>query len=120
LQVIGTKGVIDLRADREPLAHLIDGSPFTPSKEPRAWVPISSAGVGKPEPVTTMAADLAAHLIAGRELLAAMTDDRAPLCDGAAGATTVEMICGVFESHRLGGQRVPLPLKTRANPLTLL
>jgi predicted dehydrogenase len=120
LQVIGTKGVIDLRADREPLAHLIDGGPFTPSKEPRAWVPISSAGVGKPEPVATAAADLAAHLTAGRDLLAAMKDDRAPLCDGAAGATTVEMICGVFESHRLGGQRVTFPLKTRVHPLTLL
>jgi len=120
LQVIGPKGVIDLRADREPLAHLIEGSPFNPTKEPRAWVPISSDGVGKPEPVATMAADLAAHLLAGRDLLAAIKEDRPPLCDGTAGAATVEMICAVFESHRLGGQRVPLPLKTRANPLTLL
>jgi hypothetical protein len=26
----------------------------------------------------------------------------------------------VFESHRLGGQSVSFPLKTRVNPLTLL
>lgn len=120
LQVVGTKGVIDLRADREPLAHLIEGSPFTPTKEPRAWVPISGAGVGKPEPVATTAADLAAHVLAARDLLAAIKEDRAPLCDGAAGAATVEMICAAFESHRLGGQRVQWPLKTRANPFTLL
>lgn len=120
LQVIGTKGVIDLRADREPLAHLIEGSPFNPSKEPRAWVPISGGGVGKPEPVATTAADLASHVLAARDLLAAIREDRPPLCDGAAGAATVEMICAAFESHRLGGQRVPLPLKTRANPFTLL
>ena len=120
LQVIGTKGIFDLRTDREPLAHLIEGNPLTPTKEAKTWVAISSGGVGKPEPVATMAADLAAHVIAGRDLLAAMKDDRPPLCDGIAGATTVEMICAVFESHRLGGQRVTLPLKTRVNPLTLL
>ncbi len=120
LQVIGSKGVIDLRTDREPLAHLIEGNPFTPTKDPRAWVPITSAGVGKPEPVATMASDLAAHVIAGRDLLAAMTENRSPVCDGVAAATTVEMICAVFESHRQGGQRVPFPLKTRVNPLTQL
>jgi predicted dehydrogenase len=120
LQVIGSKGMIDLRTDREPLAHLMEGSPFTPSKDPRAWVPITSGGVGKPEPVATMAADLAAHVIAGRDLLAAMAGDRAPRCDGVAAARTVEMIIAVFESHRLGGQRVSLPLKTRDNPLAQL
>lgn len=119
LQVVGTKGVIDLRADSEPLAHLIEGNPFTPTKEPRTWVPISGAGVGKPE-AAGVAADLAAHVIAGRDLLAAMADSRPPLCDGAAGAMTVEMICAAFESHRLGGQRVALPLAARTHPLTRL
>lgn len=119
LQVIGTKGVIDLRTDREPLAHLIEGNPFTPSKEARTWVPITSGGVGKPE-AAGVGADVANHVIAGRDLLAAMADDRAPLCDGVAAATTVEMICAVFESHRLGGQRVTFPLKTRGNPLGML
>jgi hypothetical protein len=33
---------------------------------------------------------------------------------------TVEMIAGVFESHRQGGTTVALPLESRANPLTLL
>lgn len=119
LQVIGTKGVIDLRTDREPLAHLIEGNPFTPSKEARTWVPITSGGVGKPE-AAGVGADVANHVIAGRDLLAAMADDRAPLCDGVAAATTVEMICAVFESHRLGGQRVTFPLKTRGNALGML
>jgi predicted dehydrogenase len=119
LQVIGTKGVIDLRTDREPLAHLIEGNPFTPSKEARTWVPITSGGVGQPE-AAGVGADVANHVIAGRDLLAAMADDRAPLCDGVAAATTVEMICAVFESHRLGGQRVTFPLKTRGNALGML
>jgi hypothetical protein len=33
--------------------------------------------------------------------------------------TTVEMICGVFESHRIGGT-VNLPLKNRENALSML
>jgi hypothetical protein len=32
----------------------------------------------------------------------------------------IEMISAVFESHRLNGQRVTFPLKTRQNPLALL
>ena len=46
--------------------------------------------------------------------------DRAPICDAAQGRQTIEMISAVFESHRLGGQRVTFPLQTRVNPLTLL
>ncbi len=60
------------------------------------------------------------HILAGRDLIAAIREDRPPLCDGRQGATTVEMICAAFESHRLGGARVTLPLKTRVNPLGLL
>jgi predicted dehydrogenase len=120
VQLIGTKGVIDLRIDAEPLAHLSLGNPFQPVKEPRAWVPITTAGPGKPEPVANLGKLMSAHVIAGRDLLAAIREGREPLCSARDGALTVEMICAVFESHRLGGARVPLPLKARANPLTLL
>jgi len=48
-------------------------------------------------------------VVAGRELR-----------DANAGRTTIEMICVVFASHRLGSQRVTFPLKTRENPLTKL
>lgn len=120
LQIIGTKGVIDFRADKEPLAHLLPGSPFQPSAQTRQWIPITSGGVGKPEPVADLARLLSSHELAGRDLIGAVEQNRAPLCDAMQGRQTVEMISAVFESHRLGGQRVELPLKTRVNPLTLL
>jgi hypothetical protein len=63
---------------------------------------------------------MSAHVIAGRDLIAAIREGREPLCSARDGAVTVEMISAVFESHRHGGQRVTLPLKTRQNPLTLL
>lgn len=120
LQVIGNAGIIFLRMDKHPLAQLLEGDPLAPDGGPRAWVPISSAGVGTPEPVPEMPAVAENHVLAGRDLVAAIREDRKPLCDGREGAVTVEMICAVFESHRLGGKRVTIPLGTRVNPLTLL
>ena len=120
IQIIGTKGVMDLRADKEPVAHLFASSPFLPVQEQRAWVPVSVAGIGKPEPGAGLEKEISDHLISGRDLIAAIRENREPLCSGRDGATTVEMISAVFESHRLDGQRVLLPLKTRQNPLSLL
>ena len=120
LQVIGTLGIIDLRIDTEPLAQILTGSPFKPAAEPRAWTPISTAGIGKPEPVANLGKEVMGHLAGAQDLLAAMRDNRQPLCSAEDGRTTIEMICSVFESHRLGGQRVIWPLKTRENPLGLL
>lgn len=120
LQVIGTKGILDLRVDKEPLAHLLPGSPFQPVLEARAWVPITSAGVGKPEPIANLDKLMSGHLIAGTDLIAAVRENREPLCNAREGRTTVEMISAVFESHRQGGRRIALPLKTRGNPLAQL
>ncbi|MFM8470820.1 MAG: Gfo/Idh/MocA family protein [Limisphaerales bacterium] len=120
LQIIGTKGIVDVRTDQEPAAHFLAGNPFRPVKDPRAWQPISTAGIGQPEPIANLAADVAGHLVTGRDLIAAMREQRPPLCSAADGRVTIEMIAGVFESHRLHGQRVTLPLATRDNPLTKL
>ncbi|EDY21467.1 putative 3-chlorobenzoate-3,4-dioxygenase dyhydrogenase related protein-putative NAD-dependent oxidoreductase [Chthoniobacter flavus Ellin428] len=117
LQLIGTKGIIDLRFDTEPLAQLLPGNPFQPGKEPRAWIPISSAGPGQPEPMADIKVAVSSHLLAARDLLAAIHEDRAPLCSAADGRTVIEMIMAVFESHRLNGQRVAWPLTNRQNPL---
>ncbi|MDR3403289.1 MAG: Gfo/Idh/MocA family oxidoreductase [Chthoniobacter sp.] len=117
LQLIGNKGIIDLRFDTEPLAHLLPGSPFAPGKDARTWTPISSAGAGQPEPIADVKEQVSSHLLPARDLIAAMREDRAPLCSAADGRAVVEMIMAVFESHRLNGQRVTFPLATRQNPL---
>jgi hypothetical protein len=53
-------------------------------------------------------------------LIDACDNGRKPSCDVHDGAITVEMICGVFESHRQGGKTVRLPLEERGNALRLL
>lgn len=120
LQLIGTGGVIDLRCDAEPVAHILTGSPFQPTADPRAWVPISTAGIGKPEPIENLGKLVMSHAVGGRDLIAAIREDRPPLCSANDGRIIVEMISAVFESQRLGGQRVTFPLKTRQAPFSLL
>ncbi len=120
LQLIGTGGVIDLRCDSEPVAHILAGNPFQPTAEPRVWSPISSAGIGKPEPIENLGKLVMSHAFGGRDLIAAIRENRAPLCSANDGRVIVEMISAVFESHRLGGQRVTFPLKSRQAPLSLL
>ncbi len=121
LQIIGTKGIIDFRIDKEPFAQICLGSPFNPfAKAPRVWQPITTGGIGKPEPIADLGKQLSSHEAAGLDLIAAIQENRAPLCDAASARETIEMVCSIFESHRLGSQRVPFPLQTRVNPLTLL
>ena len=120
LQLIGTEGLIDLRIDAEPLAHLRRGSPFNPRAASQPWQPVFSAGLTAEEPIAGLGKQISSHSAAALDLIAAIEEDRAPLCDAAAGRTTIEMICAVFESHRLAGQAVRFPLETRVNPLTRL
>lgn len=120
LQFIGTKGIIDVRADREPLAHLVPGSPFQPVKEARPWVPISSGGPGVPEPIAGLREQVTNHVLVARDLIGAITGDQQPQCSAEDGRALVEVICGIFESHVQGGRRVTLPLAARDNPLARL
>jgi predicted dehydrogenase len=120
VQLIGTEGIIDLRTDKEPAAQILKGNPFNPTKEVRAWVPITSAGIGQTEPIAGIEKLVAGHVLPARDLIASIREDRQPLCGVEDARITIEMISGVFESHRLNGQRVTLPLKTRQNPLALL
>lgn len=117
IQLVGTGGVIDLRADKEPTAHLLAGSPFQPGAEPRAWQVITSGGVGVPEPVKDIRMQVGGHLAPARDLIAAIREDRPPLCSLEDARVTVEMILATFGSHRLGGARVEWPLRERGNPL---
>ena len=116
LQLIGTKGTVDLRIDVEPLAHFLPGNPFEMTGAPRAWTPISTGGIGVPEPVEKLGKQVGSHLAGALDLLAAIRGNRPPLCSAEDGALTVAMISAVLESHVRGGARVPMPLTEKDNP----
>jgi predicted dehydrogenase len=117
LQLIGTKGIIDFRIDSTPIAHLVPGNPFQPAKDPRPWIPITTAGPGAPEPIADLKTEVSNHQLAGRDLIAAIREHRQPLCSAADARLTVEMITAIFASHVKGGAQVPFPLAEKANPL---
>jgi predicted dehydrogenase len=116
LQLIGTEGIIDFRIDVDSLAHLVRGNPFQPDSKPRVWVPISSAGIGVPEPLQDITSLVANHLLATRDLIASISEDRQPLCGMHEGRTTVEMVQATFASQVADGQNILMPLKNRSHP----
>jgi hypothetical protein len=126
MQIIGNDGFIDIRCsvedypESQPLAHLVSGSPHVPPTEARSWIPITSAGVGKPEPVNGILKLIRGHRKPITDLMAAITEDRQPLCSASDGRLTIEMLFAAFESHRRLGARVEFPLTEKRNPLLLM
>lgn len=117
LQLIGSQGIVTWHIDRDPVAHFTPGNPYEPTSTPRPWIPITTAGLGKPENQPEKVAQVHNHVLAVRDLIESCDSDRDPLCDVNDGALTVEMICAVFESQRQGGKAVSFPLKERGNAL---
>ncbi len=120
LQLIGSEGIINIQADKTPLAHLCPGNPFAPTAKPRPWLPISTAGVDRPEARDDLEEMVHQHGLPARDLVAAIRTDQQPLCNADQGALTVEMICAVFESHRQQSRAVEFPLAQRGNALANL
>lgn len=107
-RLIGTKGVISLQIDEEPVAILERDGKKTP---------ITSAGIGQPEPIKDIRLINGGHHGAIRDLLAAIAEKREPLCGPKDGLETVELTLAVFASFAAGGAKVALPLADRAHPL---
>jgi predicted dehydrogenase len=116
VQIVGTEGIIDLRIDREPLAHLLHGSPFHPVSKNKSWIPISTAGIGRPEPIPKLEEQISKHILGGNDLLNAIDQNREPLCSAKEAATTIEMLTAVSVSHLENGARITMPLQVRTNP----
>lgn len=119
LQVIGNDGILDIRCDKEPLFYFLKGSPWDPRFKRGDWTPLSSGGLGKTE-TKNIKGTVHNHLSAIRDLVNSVERDGKPKCGLEEGMSTVSFVSSVFESHRLGGKSVTLPLKTRSNPLSLL
>ena len=107
-RLIGTKGVISLQIDEEPLAIL---------ERDGVKTPITTAGIGKPEPIKDIKQVNGGHHGAVRDLLAAIAEKREPLCGPEAGRETVELTLAAFASFVADGRKVALPLAGRAHPL---
>ena len=117
LSLVGSRGVIQIWCDDSPLARFVPGNPFQPVDARQQGLPISTAGVGRAEPLEGLHQKIHQHVLPVQDLLDAVTNDREPLCGLEDAGMTVEMICGVFQSHCLG-RAVKLPLIEREHPLS--
>lgn len=120
LQIVGSAGIINIRCDRNPLAHFCPGNPFEPSDKARPWIPITAAGLDQTESAEQQqqVAEVHNHIIPVLDLIDSCAGNRQPLCDARAARRTVEMVTAVFESHRQGGKAVSFPLEERNNALS--
>jgi predicted dehydrogenase len=121
VQLFGSEGTLRW-TDTELLfstAHFLPDPLWDPSRSGKEWIPVSSAGIGVPEPLTGENTHHPGNVLAVKDLIAAVEEDRAPLASLAKARTNLEMIVGVFESQRVGGP-VTFPLENRKNPLTMI
>ena len=118
LQIYGSRGVVEIQTGFLPQAYYLDDPTWCSGRSGKTWTPISSAGVGKSEPLKDLSLH-AGNVVACQDLLQAIEQDRLPECNVYEARHTIEMIAATFESHRQRGQ-VAMPLIERRNPLTLL
>ena len=118
LQIHGSTGIIEVTEGTLPSVKYLDDATWSPGRSGAKWQNVSSAGIGKPEPLSGRRYQARYQLMI-EDLLAAIEEDREPLCGVYESRGVTEMIVAVFESHRQGGP-VKFPLENRQHPLTML
>ncbi len=119
LRIYGSKGIIQLHnTGHLPDIQFLPDSSWSPGRTGKRWLPLTSAGIGQPEPLPNDGLH-GGNVRAVKDLIASIEEDRQPLTNIYEARTATEMIVAVFESQRLGGP-VTFPLKNRQNPLTML
>jgi predicted dehydrogenase len=117
LRIHGSKGLIALDSGYLKPGHILKDSSWSNGTTDVAWQPISSLGIGQPEPLEH--GPHGSNMAAALDLIDAIENDRQPLSSMYDARSAVELIAAVFESHGQSGP-VSLPLKNRKNPLTML
>lgn len=119
LRIYTSRGIVEILEGVMPSVKFLPDPSWCPGRSGKTWQDVSTAGVGKPEPLVG-AEYTARHTLPILDLLASIEDSsRQPLANVYEARAVVEMIAAVFESARLGGP-VKLPLENRENPLAKL
>jgi predicted dehydrogenase len=118
LQVFGTAGVIEILMGFMPSVKYLKDPTWSPGRSKAKWQDVSTAGIDQPEPLQDPGIH-GGNVLAVKDLLAAIEENRQPLGNIYEARAATEMIVSVFESQRVGGP-VKLPLENRKNPLTML
>jgi hypothetical protein len=109
LHLIGSEGTVIIQCDCKPLAHYRKGNALDPANQ-SDWQIIGNRDLETINHVQN-------HVVPCRDLIAAIENDRPPICGLPEAAVTIEMVMSVFGSHFEGGRSLAIPLKHRTHPL---
>lgn len=118
VQILGSKGIVEYTSGYLPAVYFLPDPGWSPGRSGAKWLRVTSAGVDKPEPITA-GGNAQGNVVAVNDLIAAIEENRQPLCGVYEARMTIEMIMAAFESHRLQ-KPVPIPLENRQHPLSML
>jgi predicted dehydrogenase len=121
IHVYGSKGIITIGqgGDAPRTSWFIEDPTWQPGRSKAKWQQITSAGVGKPDPVENVEGHNIGNIRIAKDLIRAIETNTQPKCSMYEGRGAVEMVMAVYESHRLK-KPVAMPLKNRVHPLPLL
>lgn len=115
LRIHGSQGVIDIVEGIVSHVHILQASDWAGRAPQANWLPITSAGIDRPEPlVDEKYRDR--NILAAEDLIRAIEQRAAPLCNAEFGRKVTEMIVAPYESIRQG-KAVAMPLENREHPL---
>jgi len=114
MDLIGSKGVVRVKADIWPEVLIRQTSRSTATSLATDWRPLDGDPTARLTPAEKTTASANARLV--DDWLAAIAEDREPLCSGFNGMKAAEMALAVFEAG-LRRTRVSLPLASRSHPL---
>ena len=114
LELVGSKTSARILADIWPAVQVLTPGKWEPQGRIDAWKPLED------DPAVKATAREQSVAAANRRVvddwLAAVRDNREPVCGGRNAAKALEMVVAVYYAA-LGGCRVPFPLADRAHPL---
>jgi predicted dehydrogenase len=122
VRIFGSKGLVTVAKGAMPTfpdVYLIEDPAWSPGSSKAQWIPITSAGLGKPETEKDISPQAPGNLRLARDLIHAIQTDTQPRSSMYDARAALEMILAVYESQRTD-RPVTLPLKERRHPLDLL
>jgi predicted dehydrogenase len=113
LDICGSQGIISVRADVNPVIHLLRDSTWAPGDTGKQWEPLPG---GPFEGIDLSDERRERHKYLINDLMAAIEEDRMPRYSLQDGRASYEMIQAVNEAY-VQGERVGIPLENRDHPL---
>ncbi len=114
LELLGSKGTARILADIWPRVMFRPIKPWTNAGRPDEWKPLEDDAAAKATGAEQSTTFANRRLV--EDLLAAIQEDREPICSGRNAATALEIVMAVYQAALAGG-KVTLPLKDRGHPL---